>query len=133
MQQSCIRSPYLQTNIYQIEMMQRKAARFVFNYSRHLSVTVMLNELNWQYLEKRRNDLTLLMLSKIINQHIDVPCNHILQKAFNFTHSSNRKFLHLSSRIDSFKYPFFPREIRLFNHLPDHIVLIKHLLTSYTI
>ena len=51
--------PYLQTNIHQIEMVQRKAARFVFNdYSRHSSVTDMLNQLNWQSLEKRRDDLT---------------------------------------------------------------------------
>ena len=45
-------SPYLQTNIYQIEMVQRKATRFAFNdYSRHLSVTDMLDQLNWQSLE----------------------------------------------------------------------------------
>ena len=32
--------------------------------------------------------------------------------------------LHLPSRIDSFKLSFFPRAraIRLWNHLPDHIV-----------
>ena len=89
-------SPHLQNNIYQIEMVQRKAARFVFNDdSRHSSVTDMLNRLNWQSLEKRRDDLTLLMFYKIINQHIDVPYNHILQKPFNFTRSGNRKFLHL--------------------------------------
>ena len=131
-------SPHLQNNIYQIEMVQRKAARFVFNdHSRHSSVTDMLNRLNWQSLEKRRDDLTLLMFYKIINQHVDVPYNHILQKPFNFTRSGNRKFLHLPSRIDSFKYSFFPRAIRLWNHLPDYIVetdvnidTFKHLLTS---
>ena len=102
-------SPHLQNNIYQIEMVQRKAARFVFNdHSRHSSVTDMLNQLNWQSLEKRRDDLTLLMLYKIINQHIDVPCDYIFQKPFNFNQSGNRKFLHLPSRIDSFKYSFSP-------------------------
>ena len=40
-------SPYLQTNIHQIEMVLRKTTRFVFNdYSRHSSVTDMLNQLN---------------------------------------------------------------------------------------
>ena len=119
-------------------MVQRKAARFVFNdYSRHSGVTDMLNQLNWQSLEKWSNDLTLLMFYKIINQHIDVPCDHILQKPFNFTCSVNRKFLHLPSRIDSFKHSFFPRAIRLWNHLPDHIVKpdvsfdsFKHLLSN---
>ena len=131
-------SPHLQNNIYQIEIVQRKAARFVFNdHSRHSSVTDMLNRLNWQSLEKQRDDLTLLMFYKIINQHVDVPYNHILHKPFNFTRSGNRKFLHLPSRIDSFKYSFFPRAIRLWNHLPDYIVetdvnidTFKHLLTS---
>ena len=32
----------------------------------------MLNQLNWQSLEKWRDDLTLLMFYKIINQHVDV-------------------------------------------------------------
>ena len=119
-------------------MVQRKAARFVFNdYSRHSSVTDMLNQLNWQSLEKQRDDLTFLMFYKIINQYLDVPCDHILQKPFNFTRSGNRKFLHLPSRIDSFKHSFLPRAIRLWNHLPDHIAKpdvnidsFKHLLTS---
>ena len=74
--------------------MQTKAARFVINdYSRHSSVTDMLNQLNWQSLKKQRDDLTLSMFYKIINQHIDAPCDHILQKPFNFTHSGSRKFL----------------------------------------
>ena len=64
--------------MYQIEMVQRKATRFVFNdYSRHSSVTDMLNKLNWQSLEKWRNDLTLLVFYKIINQYVDVPQRRI--------------------------------------------------------
>ena len=79
------------------------------------------------------------MFYKIVNQYADVPCNHILQKPFNFTRSTsgNRKFLHLPSRIDSFKHSFFLRAIRLWNHLSDRIVKpdvnidsFKHLLTS---
>ena len=131
-------SPYFQTKIHQIEVVQRKAARFVFNdYSRHSSVTDMLNQLNWQSLEKWRDDLTLLMFYKIINQYVDILCDHILQKPFNFTCSGNTKFLHLPSRIDSFKHSFFPRAIRLWNHLPEHIVKsdvnidsFKHLLSN---
>ena len=42
-------SPHLQTNIHQIEMIQRKAARLIFNdYSRHSSVTAMLTALDWK-------------------------------------------------------------------------------------
>ena len=96
---------------HQIEMVQRKAARFVLNdYSRHSNVKDMLNQLNWQSLKKRRDDLTLLMFYKIVNQYIDVPCDHILQKPFNFTRSGNRKFIHLPSRIDSFKHFSFQEQ-----------------------
>ena len=61
-------------------MVQRKAARFAFNdHSRHSSVTDMLNRLNWQSLEKQRDDLTLLMFYKIINQHVDIPCDQFFR------------------------------------------------------
>ena len=77
------------------------------------------------------------MFYKIINHYVGVPCDHILHKPFNFTRSSNIKFLHLPSRIDSFKHSFFPRAIRLWNHLPEHIVKpdvsidsFKHLLSN---
>ena len=116
-------SPYTQTYIQQVEMIQRKAARFIFsNYSRFASVTTMLNKLNWQSLEKRRNDLTLAMFHKIINHQVDIHCNHILQITPNHTRSSSKKFLHLPSRIDSYLHSFFPRAIRLWNHLPDYVV-----------
>ena len=117
-------SPHLHTNIHQIEMIQRKAARFVFSdYSRYSSVTAMLNQLDWQSLERRRDDSILVMFfHKIINQYVDIPCDHILHKVPSITRSSNKKFLHLPSRIDSFKHSFFPRAIRLWNHLPDHVV-----------
>ena len=46
-------------------MSQRKAARFVFitsyRYSRYSSVTSMLNQLNWESLEQRRNKATIIM------------------------------------------------------------------------
>ena len=116
-------SPHLQTNIHQLEMIQRKAARFVFNdYSRHSSVTTMLNELDWKSLEKRRDDSILVMFHKIINQYVDIPYDHILHKVPSTTRSSSRKYLHLPSRIDSYMQSFFRRAIRLWNYLPDHLV-----------
>jgi len=120
-------SPHLQSNIHQLEMVQRKAARFVFSdYSRYSSVSAMLNELDWRTLEKRRDNSILVMLHKIINQYVDIPHNQILHTAPSNTRSNSRKFLHLPSRIDSFKHSFFPGAIRLWNHLPDHLVEIDN-------
>ena len=99
-------------------MIQRKAARLIFNdYSRHSSVTAMLTALDWKSLEKRRDDSTVVKY-----QHVDIPYNHILHKVPSTTRSSSRKFLHLLSRIDSFKHSFFPRAIQLWNQLPDHFI-----------
>ena len=105
-----------------VEMLQRKAARFVCNdFTRLSSITRMLEHLGWDTLEQRRNQLTLLMLYKIINQLVEVPHHHILTKASASTRSSTSKYIHLYSRIDSYKFLFFPRAIRLWNSLPNHV------------
>ena len=62
------------------------------------------------------------MFHKIINQYVDIPYDHILHKVPSTTRSSSRKYLHLPSRIDSYMQSFFPRAIRLLNHLPDHLM-----------
>ena len=55
-------------------MIQQKAARFVFNdFARLSSVSTMLEFLGWDSLEKRRDQLTLIMLFKIINNHVAIP------------------------------------------------------------
>ena len=91
-------------------------------YSRHSSVTTMLNELDWKSLEKRRDDSILVMFHKIINQYVDIPYDHILHKVPSTTRSSSRKYLHLPSKIDSYMQSFFPKAIRLWYHLPDHLM-----------
>ena len=49
-------SPYYQSNIYSIEMVQRRAARFVLNkFSNYDSVSPMIESLGWTTLEDRRN------------------------------------------------------------------------------
>ena len=61
-------SPHSQCNIHSVEMIQWKAARFVFDdFTRLSSVTAMLEHLGWNFLEKGRDQLTLMMLFKIIN------------------------------------------------------------------
>jgi hypothetical protein len=57
---------YLQKDKYKIEMMQRRAARFVANrYHNKSSVNDMLGNLKWQTLEERRTNARLTMLYKI--------------------------------------------------------------------
>ena len=88
-----------------------------------LNNTRMLEHLGWDTLEQRRNQLTLLMLYKIINQLMEIPHYHVLAKASASTRSSTSKYVHLYSRIDSYKFSFFSRAIivRLWNSLPNHV------------
>ena len=115
-------SPHTQSSIDAVEMLQWKAVRFVCNdFARLSSVTSMLEHLGWDTLEQRQNQLTLLMLYKIINQLVEVPHRHILASAPTYTRSSSRKCIHLYSRIDLHKFSFFPTAIRLCNSLSNHI------------
>ena len=71
-------SPHTQSNINTAEMLQWKAARFVFNnFSRCSSVSNMLERLGWDTLEQMRTQLTLLMFYKIIHKLAEVPHQHI--------------------------------------------------------
>ena len=116
-------SPHTQCNIHSIEMIQRKAARFVFNdFARLSSVATMLELLGWDSLGKQRDQLTLMMLFKIINNLVVIPHSHILVDSPPFTRSTTSRFIHLYERIDSYKFPFFPRAIRLWNSLPHHVI-----------
>ena len=71
-------SPHTQSDIHTIEMLQRKAARFVFdNFSRSSSVSNMLECLGWDTLEQRYSQL---MFYKIIHQLVEVHTNTYLLK-----------------------------------------------------
>ena len=49
---STVWSPYVKSDIERLEMVQRKAARFIYNnFSAYSSVSSMLSQLNWQSLE----------------------------------------------------------------------------------
>ena len=72
-------SRYTQCNVHSVKMIQRKVARLVFNdFARLSSVTTMLELLRWDSLRKRCNQLTLMMLFKIINNLVMIPHSHIL-------------------------------------------------------
>ena len=73
--------PYQQTSIHKLEMLQHRAARFVLNrpWRRNCrdSVTDMLTTLNWQTLEKRREQSRLTLLFKFTNSLIYVPNQYL--------------------------------------------------------
>ena len=65
--------PHTQSQKNLLEMVQRKAARFVFNsYTRNTSVTVLLNRLDWLALEDRRNYATVTMFNKVLHNAVSI-------------------------------------------------------------
>ena len=82
-------------------MIQRKAAIFVFNdFARLSNVTTML-----EYLGKNHRDqLTLIMFYKIINNLVEISHTHILVESPAFTRSTASNYMQELTRINS---PFF--------------------------
>jgi len=66
-------SPYHQHNISKIEMVQRRAARFVTNnYEWNSSVTDMLQHLQWEQLQHRQDNFRAIIMYKIIYNLVDI-------------------------------------------------------------
>ena len=95
---SAVWDPHQKFNQVKLEMVQRRAARFVKSrYKRTDSVTAMLDELGWPILSKRRKDARLILFYKIINNLAQVPHEHILTKAYEGTRKkNNHKFRHIA-------------------------------------
>ena len=71
---SAVWSPYTKENKDKIEMVQRRAAKWVSNdYSTYSSVTEMMSNLGWRSLENRRYDTRLLMVYKIVYGLVAIP------------------------------------------------------------
>ena len=65
--------PYHQNEIDRLEMVQRRAARYVTNrHGNHSSVKDMLDHLGWRSLERRRKDARLALLYKIEYERVAI-------------------------------------------------------------
>ena len=65
---SVVWSPWQQFLVDNIEKVQRRSARYVLNdYRSDSSVTAMINHLNWESLEGRRNKANLHTFYKMFN------------------------------------------------------------------
>lgn len=120
---STVWSPYTAEKIHKVEMVQRRAARYVTNdYSSTSSVTSMLENLQWETLETRRAKAQVTMLYKINNDLVDIPGNQYLSLATRSTRSSHsHKFRHFAPSTDYYKFSFFPRTVSLWNSLPASV------------
>ena len=108
----------------EIEMVQRRAARFVLGrYNNTSSVGDMLYELGWTSLQTRRQTLRLCMMYKIHKGLIAMDAQEFmtpLQRRSRHVNSNAYKIPR--SKTDYHMYSFFPRTIREWNSLANETV-----------
>ena len=123
---STVWSPYIQSNIYKIEMVQQKAICWTLSkYSPYETVTYMQLSLSWRSLEQRRADARLCMLYKIVHDIIATPLPPYFQQPTRTTRHSQPLILRQIHTSASFcKYSFFPLAVVQWNRLPTDTVLL---------
>ena len=116
--------PYTATQINKLEMIQRRAARYVLHRHHYTSsVTNMLQTLGWRSLSDRRNDAKLCMIYKIANGLVGIPANKYLIPRMSVTREQHSlSYLIPHSRCNYHLYSFFASTIRFWNSLPQHVV-----------
>ena len=111
---STVLDPYEQNNIQKIEMVQRRAARYVTNkHGNRSSVVDMISNLQWKPLETRRKESRLCTLYKIEYGLVAIENNDRLVKQSNPYHvrSSNENYYRImSSRCNYRKESFFSKD-----------------------
>ena len=116
---SSVWDPHTCADINQLEAVQRSAAIMCYkDFSRFSSVSTMLTDLDLPTLQSRRKKLKLQMLYKIIHCLADIP-DDCLTPVLSFLRSGY--FNQLNTRVDSFKFSFFPSVIKLWNKLHQNI------------
>ena len=120
--------PHLQKYILQIEMVQRRAARFIkSNYSRDpCTVTTLLEQLELPPLSTRRKIARITRLHKAIHEKVAIPIPSYINKptrTSRFHHP--KRYIQIRPKKDVYKYSFFPRTIRDWNQLSDELLDIE--------
>ena len=121
---STVWDPYQQNDKHRLEMVQRRAARYVTNrYHYTESVSDMLGQLKWPTLEDRRKNNRLAMMFKIRNEKVDINASHKLLQMARPSRNNNSMAMQIPScRTTVRKESFYPRTIREWNILPEATV-----------
>ena len=118
----CMGHPSTKKYTKAVENIQRQAAHFVMNdYQRCSSVGNMLESLKWKTLHRRRADAKLMMLYRINHKLVDVTTKS-LAAAPTRTRGSAYRFYQTFTRVDAYKFSFFPSALRLWNKSTQELV-----------
>ena len=120
-------NPHTKQNIDKIEMVQRRAARYVLNrFHNTSSVTNMIETLGWRSLEYRRMDASLCLFYKIVNGLVLIPADQYLIPLLRSSRLHHPLAYQIPySNCDYHRFSFFPRTNRVWNVLPQSFVIIS--------
>ena len=112
-------------DIQKLEMVQRRAVRFIFSKFRSTdSPTKLMKDNDIPVLEDRRRIARLKFLHSIYNGKLNIPAHKYIQpfspRASRHRHMHN--LLPYTTRTNTFKNSFFPRTIIQWNSLPPDVV-----------
>ena len=126
---SSVWSPYTKKDIHKVEMVQRRATRWIFSsYSPYQSVTELQQQLNLRTLEQRRVDAKVIMMFKIIHGLVAIPVPPYFEQPMRSTrHSHPLALRQIHTTANYYKFAFFPSTVVFWNQLPAQIVLLPTL------
>ena len=120
--------PYYNTDIYKLEKVQRRAARWILSdYSRN-SVTSLLSSLSIPTLQQRHQSSRLTLFYKIINNTlpISIPSHYQRTQFCTRQHHPNH-FILPQATLNTYKYSYYPRTVKDWNELPINIIESRNL------
>jgi hypothetical protein len=131
---AAIWDPYTKVKQLELEMVQRRAARYVCRiYEREASVTEMIEQLGWRSLEQRRADLRLTLLYKCIHGLVAVDLSGDLTPVARY--SRHLHPLAFQIPIETKQYiqkSFIPRTVVQWNCLPASVAMAPSIDTFKT-
>ena len=118
--QISIWDPYTAGDSNKLDKVQRQAARFVRrDYQRTTSGSQLISKLSWQSLAERRKTSRLMLLYKAINGFVAILMDELEHTSRCTRHCGPNAFIILQSRVDAYKFSFFPRTVSDWNSLPS--------------
>ena len=120
--------PHQTKYINKLEMIQRRAARFVTNNphrrtSLQPSVSAMVESLGWDSLEQRRQRSRVTTMYKAVNNLVDIPSHYLPPRQLREgLRGHSHAFSHATSTVDAHKYAFMQRTRVDWNNLTEQAV-----------
>ena len=130
---SAVWDPHTHYNTHKLEMVQRRASRYVCNrWHNTSSVTGMLSQLEWVPLATRRANTRLCMVYRVAHTPVGDPWTPWLTFAQRTTRGSHAwKYIPISTSHDAYKFSFLPRTIIAWNQLPSIIITAPSLADAF--